>query len=111
MSTFGGMKCSNDAQVLSTIDALYKMDDITYTVSSDPTTLAVIASGGAAGSGNVVSESQAYGLLAAAIALADMDSNDPLYEDVMDSFWGYFNGWKRMCENSSAPCQTTKYCK
>jgi hypothetical protein len=48
------MKCSYGAQVLLTVNALYKMDDITYIVLSEPTTLAVIASGGVAGNGDVV---------------------------------------------------------
>ena len=92
--------------------ALDAMNEITYTVSNDPLILSVIASGGAAGSGgSVVSEGQAYGLLAAALALADMNENDSSYAVVMETFWGYYNGWKRMCENSSAPCQLENYCK
>ena len=89
------------------------MEEITYTVSNSPYTLAVLAEGGAAGpGGSVVSEGQAYGLLAAALSLADMDSTDPLFGDVMDKFWGYYNGWKRMCKNSKpySTCQPTKHC-
>ena len=104
-------KCSDDAKILTTTSALSKMEEITHTVSTDPLVLAVIASGGAAGSGDVVSEGQAYGLLAAALALAEVEPNEANYGDIIDKFWGYFNGWKRMCMNSSAPCQSSKYCK
>lgn len=99
--------------MLSTVEALDEMEEITYTVSNSPYTLAVLAEGGAAGpGGSVVSEGQAYGLLAAALSLADMDSTDPLFGDVMDKFWGYYNGWKRMCKNSKpySTCQPTKHC-
>ena len=108
---FEGNKCSTN--VLPTIDALNEMDAITYTVSTNPYTLSVQAEGGAAGSGDVVSEGQAYGMLAAALALADTDANDPLYFDALNKFYGYYNGWKRMCENSlpNSSCQATKYCK
>jgi hypothetical protein len=70
---FEGNKCSTE--VLSSIDALNKMDTITYTVSTNPYTLSVLAEGGAAGpGGSVVSEGQAYGVLTAALALADTDT-------------------------------------
>ena len=107
-------KCSDAAQILPTVNALNELDSVTYTVSVNPYTLSILAEGGAAGSGgSVVSEGQAYGLLAAALALVDMDENDPSYADVMETFWGYFNGWKRMCENSLAysSCQQAKHCK
>lgn len=117
---FEGNKCSEGAQVLSTVAALDAMEEITYTVSpypgtsSNPYTLSVLAEGGAAGAGgSVVSEGQAYGLLTAALALADMDANDPDYEYVMEKFWGYYNGWKKMCINSLgvSSCQETKFCE
>lgn len=96
---------------MSSVDALSYMEDITYQVSSNPLTLSVIASGGAAGSGNVVSEGQAYGVLSSAIALASMDVSDSNRNTVMNQFYGYFNGWKQMCINSSpSPCQSPQYC-
>ena len=95
---------------VSSYSAHLYMEDITYVVSSNPYVLSVIASGGAAGSGDVVSEGQAYGLLSSAIAFAALDETDPDRETLMDRFDGYFNGWKTMCINSSAPCQSTKYC-
>lgn len=106
---FEGSKCSTP-----TIDVLNEMDAITYTVATNPYTLSILAEGGAAGSGgSVVSEGQAYAILAAALALADTDANDPLYFTAMDKFYGYYNGWKRMCEISlsNSNCQATKYCK
>ena len=109
---FEGNKCSTE--VLSSIDALNKMDTITYTVSTKPYTLSVLAEGGAAGpGGSVVSEGQAYGVLTAALALADTDASNPLYDAALNKFYGYYNGWKRMCENSGSTsyCQATKYCK
>ena len=109
---FDGNKCSTN--VMSSIDALDEMDAITYTVSTNPYTLSILAEGGAAGpGGSVVSEGQAYGLLTAALALADIDANDPLYFNALDKFLGYYNGWKRMCEISlsNSNCQATKYCK
>ena len=88
------------------------MDTITYTVATNPYTLSVLAEGGAAGpGGSVVSEGQAYGVLTAALALADTDASNPLYEAALNKFYGYYNGWKRMCENSESTsyCQATKY--
>ena len=96
---------------MSSVDALSYMDGITYQVNSNPLTLSVIASGGAAGSGNVVSEGQGYGVLSSAIALASLDISDSNRNTVMDQFYGYFNGWKKMCINSSpSPCQSPEYC-
>ena len=106
--------------MLSTVAALDVMEDITHTVSpypgtsSNPYTLSVLAEGGAAGGGgSVVSEGQAYGLLTSALALADMDANDQDYGYVMEKFWGYYNGWKKMCINSLgvSSCQQTKFCE
>ena len=89
------------------------MEPITYEVSSNPYTLSVQAEGGAAGGGgSVVSESQAYGVMTSAIALASLEEWDTNYEEAKDKFLGYFNGWKKMCYNSKdqSSCQNPKYC-
>jgi len=89
------------------------MIPISYTVSTTPYTLSVISSGGAAGDGSsVVSEGQAYGVLAAALTIASMKEGDINYNEAKNKFEGYFNGWKQMCQNSNAHafCQTPKYC-
>merc|ERR1711953_458325 len=89
------------------------MDSLTYTVSQNPYTLSLLAEGGAAGSGgSVVSEGQGYALLTAGIALASLDISDSNRAESITKFWGYFNGWKRMCINSTSQssCQSTKYC-
>ena len=86
------------------------MEDITYVVSTDPYTLTVTELG-SAGTGSVLSESQGSGLLSSAIALASLDETDSNRETAMNQFYGYFNGWKTMCINSSSgSCQNTKYC-
>jgi hypothetical protein len=92
---------------------MLEMDPITYEVkASNPYTLSVKASGGAAGSGgDVVSESQAYGVLTAALALLSMDQGDSNYSNAKRRFEGYFNGWKQMCNNShDNSCQSPKFC-
>jgi len=89
------------------------MDTLTRTVSQNPYTLSLLAEGGAAGSGgSVVSEGQGYAVLTAGISLASLDINDSKRSEATTTFWGYFNGWKRMCINSTnqSACQTTKYC-
>lgn len=66
---------------------------------------AVHSSGGAAG--GVVSEGQGYGILLAGGVLAALDSNDPDRQTVMNMFYEFFLGWRRMCElsASSESCQ------
>ena len=67
------------------------------------------ASGGVAGpGGDVVSEGQAYGVLICGIALASGRLNPTEYNNVLTAFEGYFNGWKKMCQNSNvgAGCQS-----
>ena len=89
------------------------MDQITDEVDSDRFTLVVLSSGGAAGDGSsIVSESQAYGVLTAALALADLDMSDASYENAKTKFYGYFNGWRQMCINSAGQgdCQNPYYC-
>ena len=97
----------------SSWEALVDMESITYEVSQSPYTLSVLSAGGAAGDGSfVVSESQAYGVLAAALALNDIDFSDSNYSAAKQKFYGYFNGWKQMCANSlPAPCQSPMYCQ
>jgi hypothetical protein len=48
----------------------------------------------------------------AGITLAAMDASDPNRQDTMNRFYGYYNGWKRMCEISTpfAFCQDEKFC-
>jgi len=97
---------------VSSFDLLSYMDELTYTVSSSPYTLSILAEGGAAGpGGSVVSEGQGYGVLTSAIALASLDISDVNRNQVVETFYGYFNGWKKMCINSSpSPCQQPQYC-
>lgn len=96
----------------SSWEALLAFESITYEVSSTPYTLSVIASGGAAGDGTqVVSESQAYGLLSAALALLSMNENDQNYEAAKKKFEGYYNGWVKMARKAKpAACQNPTYC-
>lgn len=93
-------------------DVFQEMHTITKELSSNPLTLSILAEGGIAGDGGfTVSEGQAYGILASAIALASLDRSDRRRLGAIDMFYGYFNGWKKMCENSSpAPCQSIMYC-
>ena len=92
------------------------MDLHTYKISSKM--WSYVASGGVAGSGDsVVSESQAYSLLMTGIILASWDSqasgtqSETQRQEVIDAFEAYFNGWKKMCQISSAPCQSDKMCQ
>eukprot|EP00586_Coscinodiscus_wailesii_P022577 CAMPEP_0172518660 /NCGR_PEP_ID=MMETSP1066-20121228/290949_1 /TAXON_ID=671091 /ORGANISM="Coscinodiscus wailesii, Strain CCMP2513" /LENGTH=1115 /DNA_ID=CAMNT_0013301091 /DNA_START=657 /DNA_END=4001 /DNA_ORIENTATION=- len=96
----------------SSWEALLALEPITYQVSANPYILSVVASGGAAGDGSyVVSESQAYGVLVAGLALVSVDESSTYYESVKRKFEGYFNGWRQMCRNSNpAPCQNPTYC-
>jgi len=96
----------------SSWEALLALEQITYQVSDNPHVLSVVASGGAAGDGSfVVSESQAYGVLAAGLALVSMDVSNIHYDETKRKFEGYFNGWREMCRNSApASCQNPTYC-
>jgi len=112
VSTTDILSCSSGS-TKSSWDALSDMDVITYTVSNAPFTLSVLSSGGAAGDGSsVVSEGQAYGVLSAALTLASMEEKDKNYAEAKNKFYGYFNGWKKMCKNSefAASCQEPFYC-
>jgi len=66
-------------------------------------------SGGAAGSGtDVVSESQAYGLLITGTVLASWDTHASKVSgsdrsQVLEAFRGYYNFWKDMCASSNNP--------
>merc|ERR1712157_180156 len=108
--TSGALSCTENS--MSSISAFSYMEDLTYVVSTSPYTLTISAEGGAAGSGgSVVSEGQGYGLLTSAIALASLESSDPQRNNIMNKFFGYFNGWRKMCINSSpSPCQSPQYC-
>jgi len=95
------------------------LDYITHKNSAD--NYALVASGGAAGSGNlVVSESQAYGLLITGTILASWDTHadkvkNSSRSEVLKYFEGYYNFWKQMCKdssNKSTNCQNGgNYCK
>eukprot|EP00751_Fragilariopsis_kerguelensis_P033136 CAMPEP_0170972222 /NCGR_PEP_ID=MMETSP0735-20130129/45900_1 /TAXON_ID=186038 /ORGANISM="Fragilariopsis kerguelensis, Strain L26-C5" /LENGTH=887 /DNA_ID=CAMNT_0011392751 /DNA_START=66 /DNA_END=2729 /DNA_ORIENTATION=+ len=95
------------------------LDYITHKNSGD--NYALVASGGAAGSGNlVVSESQAYGLLITGTILASWDTHADKVQnsnrsEVLKYFEGYYNFWKQMCKdssNKSTNCQSGgNYCK
>jgi len=104
-----GLLFSTD-NTLSTWDAFVSIDSLTYKVETNPPVYALQAEGGAAGNGNVVTESQAYGLLITSIVLASWETHTNSNADwdlAVEYFEGYFNGWKRMCLNSSpsAGCQ------
>jgi len=102
-------------------DVFLGLDYMTHVNSLSPPNFSLVASGGAAGSGNlVVSESQAYGLLITGTILASWDYHAGTIigsskSDVMTHFEGYFNFWKNMCKTSSngyANCQPNgKYCR
>jgi len=91
-----------------------ELDSLTLKVSDDPPLYALQAAGGAAGSGNVVTESQAYSLLITSIVLASWDTHkmssntDADWDIAVEYFEGYFNGWKSMCLNSNkfSGCQS-----
>merc|ERR1711959_801068 len=96
------------------------LDYITHKNSENPPNYAFVASGGAAGGGNlVVSESQAYGLLITGTVLASWNTHAGQVSGsnrskVLKYFEGYFNFWKEMCKNSSnkgSNCQPNgNYC-
>ena len=106
--------------LFSTTESLYAWDaflllqSLTYKVTENPPLYALQASGGAAGSGNVVSESQAYALLITSIVLASWDTHKKAslsnadWDDAVKHFQGYFNGWKSMClkSNKFSGCQS-----
>ena len=109
----GGNSLFSTTNARSSYDALKELDMLTNVVqSANPPIYALVAEGGAAGNGNVVSEGQAYAVMISGITLAAMDPSDPNRQDTMDRFYGYFNGWKRMCENSTPKsfCQSMKLC-
>jgi hypothetical protein len=65
------------------------MESITHEVSQTPYILSAVASGGAAGDGSfVVSESQAYGVLTAGLAILSMEENDTYYNEAKRKFEG-----------------------
>ena len=99
---------------MSSYEALLELDTLTNEVqASEPKIWSLLAEGGAAGSGgSVVSEGQAYAVMVTGIVLASMNEDDPNRDDVIERFYAYFNGWRRMCENStsSSSCQSEKLC-
>lgn len=112
-SVTSGILLSTD-NAMNAWDVFIGLDFMTHVNSVSPPNYALVASGGAAGSGNlVVSESQAYALLITGTVLASWDShagtiNGATRSDVITSFEGYYNFWKEMCKNSStgsANCQ------
>lgn len=111
----------NTDYAMNAWDVYLGLDYITHKNSINPPNYALVASGGAAGSGNlVVSESQAYGLLITGSVLASWDTHagrvaNSKRSDVIKSFEGYFNFWMEMCKNSSnkgSNCQSSgNYCE
>lgn len=112
--TVGGNGLFKTDQTRSSYEALLELVPLTNVVQSGSNPIwALVSEGGAAGLGNdVVSEGQGYAVMIAGITLAAMDSNDPNRADAIYRFSAYFNGWKKMCENSTpvSPCQSVKYC-
>jgi len=109
----GGNSLFSTTNARSSYDALKELDVLTNVIqAANPPIYALVAEGGAAGNGNVVSEGQAYAVMIAGITLAAMEPSDPNRQDTIDRFYGYFNGWKRMCVNSTpkAFCQSMKLC-
>jgi len=118
---FSGTLLSTD-KTMNAWDVFQGLDYITHTNSVNPPNYAVVASGGAAGGGNlVVSESQAYGLLITGTILASWDTHAGKVSgsnraEVLNYFEGYYNFWKDMCKSSTANpstnCQSGgEYCK
>ena len=110
---FGSNTLFSTSSIRSSYDALLELESLTNIIqASNPPIYALVAEGGAAGTGNVVSEGQAYAVMIAGITLAAMDPSDPNRQDTMDRFYGFYNGWKRMCEISTpkAFCQSQKLC-
>jgi len=105
---------------MNTWDVYKGLELLTKTVSSNPPVLALVASGGAAGSGaSVVTESQAYALFVTGVVLASWETHatplgktDADRDKVINAFHGYFNGWKAMCKSSNggASCQNQQWC-
>ena len=75
-------------QTLDVYEAFEKLQSLTYEVSSSPYTLALLSSGGVAGSGDVVSEGQAYGVMISGIALASGRLDTTEYGNVLLAFEG-----------------------
>ena len=85
-------------------DIFQGLDSLTNRIQQDPPVYGLVSSGGAAG--GVVSESQGYALLVTGTVLAAWDTYkaDKTEQDrqaVVTAFEGYFNGWKKMCQNSN----------
>ena len=108
------------SEAMPTWDIFQALDQLTAEVSSNPYTLALLASGGAAGGGSsVVTEGQAYGLFITGAVLASWDTHaaasngNPDKQQVIHAFYGYFNGWAAMCRNSNGPdsCQSEQLCQ
>lgn len=116
----GGILLRTD-KAMNAWDIFLGLDYMTHVNSLSPPNFSLVASGGAAGTGNlVVSESQAYALLITGTILASWDTHAGTISasrraDVITHFEGYFNFWKGMCKTSSngyANCQPNgKYCR
>lgn len=116
---------TSESKLLSTTNALSAWDvfqglsHLTQVNSNNPRSYALVAGGGAAGSGgSVVTESQAYALFITGTVLASWEthgSKEPGADrsEVINAFEGYFNFWKKMCQNSvgGSTCQSNgNYC-
>lgn len=107
---------------MSAWDVFQGLNHLTKVNSDSPRSYALVAGGGAAGNGgSVVTESQAYALLITGTVLASWDThagkettdNGADRSVAIDAFEGYFNFWKKMCQNSvgGSTCQGSgNYC-
>jgi hypothetical protein len=106
---------------MKAFDVFQALSSLTYQVSSSPKVPAYVASGGVSGAGDsVVSESQSYALLITGTVLASWNTHAGAdgrtsadRQAVMDTFYGYVQGWAKMCKlcNDSSACQSKQLCK
>ena len=99
---------------MTSYEALLELQPLTHVVqASNPPIWSLVAEGGAAGDGSyVVSEGQGYAVMISGFVAAAMDKSDPNRDDALNRFYGYFSGWKKMCQNSTpySSCQNHKLC-
>ena len=102
------------SNAMPTWDIFKGLDILTNKIQENPPLYSVTSSGGAAG--GVVSESQGYGLFVTGAVLASWDTHaggrsQADRQVVLQAFHGFFNGWKKMCQNSAqGSCQDRQLC-
>eukprot|EP00934_Nitzschia_sp_Nitz4_P008593 Nitzschia sp. Nitz4//scaffold24_size164493//132904//134773//NITZ4_002348-RA/size164493-processed-gene-0.243-mRNA-1//-1//CDS//3329544174//8583//frame0 len=104
-------------QAMNAWDIFKALEILTHDNDVDPPNSALIASGGIAGSGDVVSEGQGYALLILGTVLASWDDyagrvSGSDRDEVINQFGRYFRFWQKMCQNSyssSSNCQPSGY--